>query len=185
MTGSLNNMVLGIDWGISPTNNSRRYTATSSLIGWSYTQNELRVYFYHAFYHLLQPIQNFLRTLNNLNHDFKRKQPCIGGMEMVSLSCNRVFISAEYGLGWCKIATATMWYQFHTTDKCDFLFMPWITDLYTFVRLSRKSLRFQWWQLSVTYTQYDMPPWAKIARDISRADLEWLPCDQHAPQCAE
>ena len=26
---------------------------------------------------------------------FKRKPPCIGGMELVSLSCNRVFISAE------------------------------------------------------------------------------------------
>ena len=43
--------------------------------------------------------------------------------------CNRVFISAEsVGRGWCKIAIATKWYQFHTTDKCGFLFMPWITD---------------------------------------------------------
>ena len=59
----------------------------------------------------------------------KRKPPCIGGMELVSLSCNRVFISAEsVGRGWCKIAIATKWYQFHTTDKCGFLFMPWITD---------------------------------------------------------
>ena len=65
----------------------------------------------------------------------KRKPPCIGGMELVSLSCNRVFISAEsVGRGWCKIAIATKWYQFHTTDKCGFLFMPWITDQYTFVR---------------------------------------------------
>ena len=65
----------------------------------------------------------------------KRKPPCIGGMELVSLSCNRVFISAESaGRGWCKIAIATKWYQFHTTDKCGFLFMPWITDQYTFVR---------------------------------------------------
>ena len=63
------------------------------------------------------------------NCDIKRKPPCIGGMELVSLSCNRVFISAEcVGRGWCKIATATKWYQFHTTDKCGFLFMPWITD---------------------------------------------------------
>ena len=62
-------------------------------------------------------------------HDFKRKPPCIGGTELVSLSCNRVFISAEsVGRGWCKIAIATKWYQFHTTDKCGFLFMPWITD---------------------------------------------------------
>ena len=61
--------------------------------------------------------------------DNKRKPPCIGGMELVSLSCNRVFISAEsVGRGWCKIAIATKWYQFHTTDKCGFLFMPWITD---------------------------------------------------------
>ena len=59
----------------------------------------------------------------------KRKPPCIGGMELVSLSCNRVFISAEsVGRGWCKIAIATKWYQFHTIDKCGFLFMPWITD---------------------------------------------------------
>ena len=26
----------------------------------------------------------------------------------------------------CKIAIATKWYQFHTTDKCDLLFTPWI-----------------------------------------------------------
>ena len=59
----------------------------------------------------------------------KRKPPCIGGMELVSLSCNRVFISAEsVGRDWCIIAIATKWYQFHTTDKCGFLFMPWITD---------------------------------------------------------
>ena len=90
-------------------------------------------------------------------------------MELVSLSCNRVFISAEsVGLGWCKIAIATKWYQFHTTDKCGFLFMPWITDQYTFVQYTKlvnkkaplwwKSVRFQLWQLSVTYTQCDMPP---------------------------
>ena len=68
----------------------------------------------------------------------KRKPPCIGGMELVSLSCNRVFISAEsYGLGWCKFAIATKWYQFHTTDKCGFLFMPLIRDKYTFVGYTR------------------------------------------------
>ena len=86
----------------------------------------------------------------------KRKPPCIGGMELVSLSCNRVFISAEsvgrgwckiaiatqwyqfhYGLGWYKYAIATQWYQFHTTDKCGFLFMPWIIDQYTFVRYTK------------------------------------------------
>ena len=62
-------------------------------------------------------------------HANKRKPPCIGGMELVSLSCNRVFISAEsVGRGWCKIAIAMKWYQFHTTDECGFLFMPWITD---------------------------------------------------------
>ena len=40
----------------------------------------------------------------------------------------------------------------------------------------------------VTYTQYDMPPRptpAEITLDISNAELEWLPCDQHAPQYAE
>ena len=63
---------------------------------------------------------------------FKRKPPCLGGMELVSLSCNRVFILAEsVGRGWCKIAIATKWYPFHTTDKCCFLFMPWKTDQYT------------------------------------------------------
>ena len=66
--------------------------------------------------------------------NIKRKPPCIGGMELVSLSCNRVFISAEsVGRGWCKFAIATKGYQFHATDKCGFLFMPWITDKYTFV----------------------------------------------------
>ena len=59
-------------------------------------------------------------------------------MELVSLSCNRLFISAEsVGRGWCKIAIATTWYQFHTTDKCGFLVMPWITDHYTFVRYTQ------------------------------------------------
>ena len=54
------------------------------------------------------------------------------------MSCNRVFISAEsVGRGWCKIAIATKWYQFHTTDKCGFLFMPWITDQYIFVRYTK------------------------------------------------
>ena len=74
----------------------------------------------------------------NWNQDSKRKPPCIGGMELVSLSCNRVFISAEsVGRGWCKIAIATKWYQFHTTDKCGFLFMPWITDQYTFMQYTK------------------------------------------------
>ena len=78
---------------------------------------------------------NISRTLVG---DTKRKPPCIGGMELVSLSCNRVFISAEsVGRGWCKIAIATKWYQFHTTDKCGFLFMPWITDQYTFVQYTK------------------------------------------------
>ena len=68
----------------------------------------------------------------------KRKPPCIGGMELVSLRCNRDFTSASsYGLGWCKYAIATQWYQFHTTDKCGFLFMPWITDQYIFVRYTK------------------------------------------------
>ena len=85
---------------------------------------------------LLQPIPDVSRTLTPYRwRSAKRKPPCIGGMELVSLSCNRVFISAEsVGLGWCRIAIATKWYQFHTTDKCGFLFMPWITDQYTFVR---------------------------------------------------
>ena len=73
-----------------------------------------------------------------LPFDTKRKPPCIGGMELVSLRCNHDFTSASsYGLGWCKIAIATKWYQFHTTDKCGFLFMPWITDQYRFVRYTK------------------------------------------------
>ena len=44
---------------------------------------------------------------------------------------------ASVGRGWCKIAIATKWYQFHTTDKCGFLLMPWITDQYTFVRYTK------------------------------------------------
>ena len=109
----------------------------------------------------------------------KRKPPCIGGMELVSLSCNRVFISAEsVGRGWCKIAIATKWYQFHTTDKCGFLLMQWITDQYIFVQYTKlvnktgtavaKSLLFQLWQLSVTYTQYDMPPHPNPSKTCTR-----------------
>ena len=39
----------------------------------------------------------------------KKKTTFIGGMELVSLRCNRDFTSYEY-------AIATQWYQFHTTD---------------------------------------------------------------------
>ena len=47
----------------------------------------------------------------------KKKTTFIGGMELVSLRCNRDFTSASsYGLGWYKYAIATQWYQFHTTD---------------------------------------------------------------------
>ena len=68
----------------------------------------------------------------------KRKPPCIGGMVLLSLICNRVFISASsYGLGWYKIAIETKWYQFHTTDKCGILFILWITDQYTFGRYTK------------------------------------------------
>ena len=47
----------------------------------------------------------------------KKKTTFIGGMELVSLCCNRDFTSASsYGLGWYKYAIASQWYQFHTTD---------------------------------------------------------------------
>ena len=105
----------------------------------------------------------------------KRKPPCIGGMELVLLSCNRVFISAESaGRGWCIIAIATKWYQFHTTDKCGFLFMPWITNQYLFVRYTKlvskvgtavaKVITF----LIMTYTQYDMPPNPTRSKNYAR-----------------
>ena len=108
----------------------------------------------------------------SLIHDDKRKPPCIDGMELVSLSCNRVFISTEsIGRGWCKIAIATKWYQFHTTDKCGFLFMPWITDQYTFVRYTKlvnKIGTAVLWELSVTYTQYDLPPHPTPSKNCAR-----------------
>ena len=128
----------------------------------------------------------------------KRKPPCIGGMELVSLSCNRAFISSVRRC-WCKIAIATKWYHFHTTDKCGFLCMPWITNQYTFVRYTNHvnrtgtavakvitfSIMSTIMQHTLSTTCHPTPPRIKIARDISRAELEWLPCDQHAPQCAE
>ena len=47
----------------------------------------------------------------------KKKTTFIGGMELVSLCCNREFTPASsYWLGWYKYAIATQWYQFHTTD---------------------------------------------------------------------
>ena len=52
----------------------------------------------------------------------KRKQPCVSGIELVSLTCNRVFVSTEaIGQGWCKITIATKWCQFHASQKCGFL----------------------------------------------------------------
>ena len=54
----------------------------------------------------------------------KKKTTFIGGMELVSLRCNRDFTSASsYGLGWYKCAIATQWYQFHTTDAWWFSLM--------------------------------------------------------------
>ena len=54
----------------------------------------------------------------------KKKTTFIGGMELVSLHCNRDFTSASsYGLGWYKYAIATQWYQFHTTDAWWFSLM--------------------------------------------------------------
>ena len=56
--------------------------------------------------------------------DLKRKQPNVGGIELVSLSCNRAFISTEsVGRGWHKIAIAS--------DKYGCLFMSVIIDKYT------------------------------------------------------
>ena len=100
-------------------------------------------------------------------------------MELVSLSCNRVLISAEsVERGWCKITIAMKWYQFHTTDKCGFLSMPWITDQYTFVWYTKlvnkigttvaKVITFsQLRKLSVTYTQYDMPPYPTPSKNCA------------------
>ena len=91
----------------------------------------LSIYIY-IFHSLSLSLSLYIYTHN------KRKPPCIGGMELAWLSCNRVFISAEsVGRGWCKIAIATKWCQFHTTDKCGFPFMPWMTDQYTFVRYTK------------------------------------------------
>ena len=50
-------------------------------------------------------------------HGITKKTTFIGGMELVSLRCNRDLTSASsYGLGWYKYAIATQWYQFRTTD---------------------------------------------------------------------
>ena len=58
-----------------------------------------------------------------LRDENKRNPPRIGDMELVSLSCNRVFISyifiSAVGQGWCEIAIATKWYQFHATCPCN------------------------------------------------------------------
>ena len=85
-------------------------------------------------------------------------------MELVSMSCNRVFISAEsVGRGWCKFAIATKWYQFHTTDKCGFLLMPWIIDQYTIVR----------------YTKLVNKSWTAIAKVITFLIMTTL-CNIHS-----
>ena len=63
----------------------------------------------------------------------KRKQPCIGGMKLVSLSCNCVFISAE------SEGEADVKSRLQLSDTSSmaamhggFVFMPWSTDKYTF-----------------------------------------------------
>ena len=58
-----------------------------------------------------------------------KKTTFIGGMEMVSLRCNRDFTSAS-SYGRYKYAIATQWYQFHTTDAWWFsLSLPQIAKL--------------------------------------------------------
>ena len=97
--------------------------------------------YFHSISYRINLLSNYTNPLFAVSYHTKplptkRKPPCIGGMELVSLSCNRVFISAEsVGRGWCKIAIATKWYQFHTTDKYGFLFMPWITGQYANTQL--------------------------------------------------
>ena len=60
-------------------------------------------------------------------HGIRKKTTFIGGMELVSLPCNRDFTSASsYGIGWYKYAIATQWYQFYTTDA--WWFSPITTD---------------------------------------------------------
>ena len=69
----------------------------------------------------------------------KKKTTFIGGMELVSLRCNRDFTSASsYGLGWYKYAIATQWYQFHTTDAWWFSLIPrpWIWASYQIRNIS-------------------------------------------------
>ena len=74
------------------------------------THDKKNVWYYVVLFIVLQP---HFSNVNHIPYNTKRKPPCIGGMELVSLSCNRVFISAEcVGRGWCKIAIATKWYQF-------------------------------------------------------------------------
>ena len=59
----------------------------------------------------------YFKVVNScVSTDVKRKPPCIGGMELVSLSCN-------VDHSWYKPSTAMNWYQFHATDKCVFYAM--------------------------------------------------------------
>ena len=87
----------------------------------------------------------------------KKKTTFIGGMEQVSLRCNRDFTSASsYGLGWCKYAIATQWYQFHTTDAWWF------------------SLRISWC-ISCSYTQrYTHIKTCQAYESISRHKISWI-----------
>ena len=64
----------------------------------------------------------------------KKKTTFIGGMELVSLRCNRDFTSASSsGLGWYKYAIATQWYQFHTTDAWWFSLIILISGIFRMV----------------------------------------------------
>ena len=108
------------------------------LIRWLHGGGCVRPRFKIVQYNLYWTVFQKLSNIAFREVNIKRKPPCISGMELVSLSCNRVLISAEsLGRGWCKTAIATKWYQFHTTDRCRFLFMPWMIDQYTYVRYSK------------------------------------------------
>ena len=88
----------------------------------------------------------------------ENEPPCIGVMEQVSLSCNRVLLPVKsVGRGWCDIVTATKLYRFNATFYATNYWQWHIQALsrnWYYIHTS-VMIVFQFQQSYVIYTQND------------------------------
>ena len=90
------------------------------------------LFLFCPFYLIVCPYKSIMKIfyLCLRSHDVKRKSACIGGLELVSLSCNIISIFADF-LWWGRCKTMK-WQQFHGTDKWEVFVRRLINIKYTF-----------------------------------------------------